>query len=244
MKHILFFALLVLFSCQEKPVTTIESTSSLNSSDDAAIALANQVMDAMGGQQAWDNTHLFKWTFFGRRTHIWDKQNQISKINVPSQEVEYLLDISDMTGTVKRKGEILSDQDSVDHYLEQARRMWINDSYWLFMPFKLQDEGVTLKMADPDTTQIGTLSDRIEMTFESVGVTPENKYIVYVDQESKLITQWDFYTNYTDSLPRFQSAWPDYNRYGDLLLSGGAMGTNAISDIEVSAELSELLSIE
>ena len=42
-------------------------------SDEKAVAVADEVMEALGGQSAWDNTRCLTWSFFGRRTHVWDK---------------------------------------------------------------------------------------------------------------------------------------------------------------------------
>jgi hypothetical protein len=38
-----------------------------------AESVAAHVMQSLGGQQAWDNTHYIRFTFVGRRTHWWDK---------------------------------------------------------------------------------------------------------------------------------------------------------------------------
>ncbi len=34
-------------------------------SDPKAVEIADQVMQAMGGRKAWDNTHYISWNFFG-----------------------------------------------------------------------------------------------------------------------------------------------------------------------------------
>jgi hypothetical protein len=40
------------------------------------------------------------------------------------------------------------------HCLKREDR-WINDAYWLVMPWKLQDPGVTLSYVKTDTLQMG-----------------------------------------------------------------------------------------
>ncbi len=243
---ILILCLLILISCDQRSSSDVISHNAnphaegfnLSESDAQAITIADEVMMAMGGRNAWDNMGPVQWTFFGRRTHTWDKMNQRVHIDIPGQELQYDLNIEDMTGMVSRSGVIYEDVDSINHYLQQAKNMWINDSYWLFMPFKLKDSGVRLTYAGQDTTLLGEQSNLLALTFSDVGVTPQNKYIVYVDEEMSLVRQWDFYTNATDSLPRFKSPWPNYQAYEDLLLSGGAInGNNAISDIKIGEEL-------
>ncbi|MEJ2086172.1 MAG: hypothetical protein P8Y44_10915, partial [Acidobacteriota bacterium] len=39
-------------------------------SDDEAIVIADQVMEALGGRKAWDDTRYLTWNFFGRRRHV------------------------------------------------------------------------------------------------------------------------------------------------------------------------------
>lgn len=46
---------------------------------------------------------------------------------------------------VQLNGVSQSHPDSLSKYLQLGQEVWINDSYWLVMPFKLLDPGVTLK---------------------------------------------------------------------------------------------------
>src|SRR5574341_2122412 len=45
----------------------------LAGSDAKAIAIADEVMDKLGGRENWDKTRYVTWRFFGRRLHVWDK---------------------------------------------------------------------------------------------------------------------------------------------------------------------------
>ena len=232
--------LLLIISCQPKESTPeIKEVNpaaqgfNASESDSKAIAIADEVMEAMGGREAWDQTKTLKWTFFGNRQHEWNKADKRAKIYSPRGDISIDMSIDDMSGTVSKGGVAYTDADSIAHFLDLGHKWWINDSYWLVMPFKLKDSGVTLKYEGKDTTQNGRSSDVLNLTFESVGVTPQNKYLVYVDDSSRLVTQWDFYTNATDSLPRFQSAWEDYAKYGNLLLSGGSIGGRKLTDISL-----------
>ena len=93
------------------------------------------------------------------------------------------------------------------------------DSYWVFMPFKLKDSGVTLKYSGKSETADGKPADVLELTFKDVGRTPENKYHVYVDEDSRLVTQWDYYENASDPEPRFQMPWQNWQKQGGIMLS-------------------------
>ncbi|GAB5554486.1 MAG: hypothetical protein Sapg2KO_40770 [Saprospiraceae bacterium] len=208
----------------------------LAESDEKAIAIADEVMEAMGGRQAWDTTRYLHWTFFGRRTLLWDKQTGDVRIDVPGDSSIYLVNINEDEGKVQLKGQDISASDSIQNYVERGKSIWINDAYWLVMPFKLKDSGVTLKYLGQDTMLGGTSADVLELTFAEVGRTPDNKYKIYVDLEDRLVKQWDFFTKYDDPKPRFSTPWQDYQPYGDLRLSGDR-GRSKLSDIKALSEV-------
>ncbi|WP_424962763.1 hypothetical protein [Ekhidna sp.] len=206
-------------------------------SDLLATLLADKTMLAMGGRKAWDNTRYIKWNFFGRRDHTWDKWTGDVRIEVPSDELTILMNINSKEGKVLKSGQEIT-PDSLDIYLQRGYEMWVNDSYWLVMPFKLKDTGVTLKYLREDTTKTGEAADVLSLSFEGVGVTPENVYEVWVDTDSKLVTQWAYYPDSSTLEPRFVTPWADYQKYGDILLSGDR-GQYKLSDIEVMGSVPE-----
>ncbi|MGB0525150.1 MAG: hypothetical protein ACPGJS_19405, partial [Flammeovirgaceae bacterium] len=192
----------------------------LAESDEKAIQIADRVMEAMGGRKNWDDTRFIQWTFFGRRDLYWDKKEGRVRIEIPEKEMVMLVNVFDNTGKIQVAGEELTEPDSITKYVQQAKSIWINDSYWLVMPFKLKDSGVTLKYLREDTTTVGQLADVLELTFTGVGDTPENKYEVFVDKESNLVTQWDFYRTVKDTKAQFKTPWANYKTYGKVKLSG------------------------
>lgn len=213
-------------------------------SDSLAIDWADKVFLALGGKEAWNNTRYIKWNFLGTRRHIWDKETNNIIIESLRDSVQIRMNIDQMEGTVNYKGTELTKSDSLDKYLQKGKEMWINDSYWLFMPYKLKDPGVTLHYAGLDTTTSGTPLAVIEITFDGVGVTPDNKYRIYIDQQRHIVLQWDFFTHKDDEKPRFSSPWEEYRRYGDILLSGSRGGNRQITEIAVGDSLSYYFEIQ
>lgn len=207
-------------------------------SDAQAIEWADKVMEAMGGRKSWDTTRYFHWNFFGRRTLLWDKQGQRVRIDSPGDSTTYLVNLADGTGKVKKGEVVFENADSLETYVGRGTRIWINDSYWLVMPFKLKDSGVTLNYVGQDTTLEGQTAEVLSLTFEEVGVTPQNKYLVYVDPATNLVCQWDFYTKADDEAPRFAMPWKSYSKHGDLQLSGDR-GKPQLSEIAVFQEVPE-----
>ena len=208
-------------------------------SDAKAIKIADKVMEKMGGREAWDETKIIKWDFFGYRKLTWNKHTGDVRIQFDDTDSNILItNIFTHTGKVKLDGEEMLELDSVKKYTKLAESIWINDAYWLFMPFKLKDANTTLKYLEIDTTENGTYSHVLQLTFNEIGDTPDNKYWVYVDTTEMLVNQWAYFTHYNDSVPRFVNPWDDYHQYGSILLSGGR-GKRQISEIEVLDSISE-----
>jgi hypothetical protein len=245
MKYILHLILLtLLLSCQSEQQATqpqlvgnpAAEGFNVEASDERAIEIADQVMEAMGGRKAWDNTRYIQWNFFGIRDLFWDKQSGDVQIEMPDNLTIFFNVHQDGEGVVQRNGEAYTQADSIQYFTKRGKSIWINDSYWLTMPFKLKDSGVTLTYEGQDTTMQGEAAEVVGLTFEEVGNTPENKYLVYVTPTDSLVKQWDFYRNATDSLPSFSTPWANYERYGDILLSDNR-GERALDDIAVYEEL-------
>jgi len=207
-------------------------------SDAKAIALADTVMEAMGGRQAWDGTRYLRWTFFGRRTLLWDKQQKRVRIDVPGDSTVFLLDLATKTGKAMVNGQTVTDEAKLDTLMDQAESIWINDSYWLVMPYKLKDSGVALKYIGQDTTADGTMADVLELTFEEVGNTPQNKYLVYIDREERLVSQWAYFPTADAEAPAIVTPWKGYRPYSDILLSGDR-GRGKLTDIAVYNKVPE-----
>ena len=96
----------------------------------------------------------------------------------------------------------------------------------------MTDEEVKIETPVTDDAVTGEQSAVLELTFENVGETPENRYEVWVGDESKLVNQWAFYRTDTASKPMFVMPWADYQAYGNIKLSGNR-GTYNLSDIKV-----------
>ncbi len=201
-------------------------------SDTTAMHIADEVMQAMGGRAAWDSTRFVSWNFFGNRSLLWDKHTGNVRIEVPRDSAIYLININENTGKVMLHGQEITHADSLAKYVEQGKKIWVNDSYWLFMPFKLKDSGVTLTHVGEDTMQNGENADVLELRFKNVGFTPENKYRVFVDQEDHLVKQWAYFPEASMDTPRFITPWENYQKYGSIMLSGDR-GERDITQIEV-----------
>lgn len=204
-----------------------------SASDARAVALADSVMEAMGGRTAWDATRYLSWNFFGMRTHLWDKWT--GDLRYERGDSLVLMNINSREGRAFEGGSEL-EGDELAKALEGGYRAWVNDAYWLLMPYKLKDSGVTLKYVGEQAMEDGRAADVLQLTFEDVGVTPENKYHVFVSKDSGLVEQWAFFRSASDEEPGFTTPWANWSRHGDILLSGDR-GQRQLSDITVYNEI-------
>ena len=207
-------------------------------SDEKAMEIADKVMKSIGGRENWDNSKYLKWNFFGKRLHYWNKETGDIRIEILNSDAIILMNINTLEGKVKLGDVEPTKADSLEKYLELGKEMWTNDSYWMFMPFKLKDAGVTLKYKQKRMMKDNEYAYALELTFSGVGETPDNKYIIYVDTYDYKIRQWDFYPIPTMKEPAFTTTWDNYLQYGNIELAN-VRSTDTLTDITVFEELSE-----
>ncbi|NJN42728.1 MAG: hypothetical protein HC811_11335 [Flammeovirgaceae bacterium] len=207
----------------------------LANSDPAAIELADSVMRAMGGRKNWDNTRFISWNF-GRRDLVWDKMEGRVRIESLRDSTTYLVNIHDGTGRVQIRGQEITEPDSLQKLLTRAKNIWINDSYWLVMPFKLKDTGVTLKYLGEDTVS-NERFNILELTFREVGVTPQNKYRVMVSVKENLVKRWSYYENANQDSANWNNPFDNYQNYGNILLSADRSDNRGPKNVRVDESL-------
>jgi hypothetical protein len=206
----------------------------LAGSDQRAIEIADRVMARLGGRNAWEQTRYLTWRFFGKRRHVWDKWT--GDLRFEQADLTVLMNLHEMKGQAWRSGRAVENPDSLAAHLDGAYRAWINDSYWLVMPYKLKDSGVTLTYVGEEMTEEGLPAHVLELRFKDVGVTPQNRYRVWVDIHELLVRQWAFYREAGDSDPRFVLPWQGWTEYGRIWLAHD-FGRSRHSEIGVFDQL-------
>jgi len=197
-------------------------------SDPRAVKIADRVMAQMGGRDAWDQTRYISWTLFGD-DHLWDKST--GKFRWQGDSTVVLMNIETRAGVAYRDG---MEVESSEDYLFSAYRDWINAGYWLMMPFKLKDSGVTLGYKGEALMSNGEEAHVLTLRFQDVGMTPQNGYDVYVDKTKDLVYQWSFYADADSDEPNFIRTWEGYQNYGGILLADTRVDTT--SNLEVLQE--------
>ncbi len=169
--------------------------------DPKAVEIAESVAKAMGGKEARENARYLEFSFLvynegayrTRRTHLWDTWEgryryesrpdagpaQLVLFNVNSKQGDVYLDREKVSG------------EAADKALQGAYGAYINDVYWLMMPWKWLDPGVNLKYAGEEEYK-GKKYDVVELSFEKVGMTPGDAYRAFVSRESGLMERWTY----------------------------------------------------
>ncbi|MBK6267106.1 hypothetical protein JKA74_18825 [Marivirga sp. S37H4] len=230
-----------LISCQEqkqKEQTVIQDNAVFEpgNSDSQAIVLADKVIEAHGGMEKWNKIRYVSWNFLGARDLVWDKYTGLVRIDFPGAESQFIININEDTGQVRVKNKLIKEPDSLKNLIDRGKQIWVNDSYWLIFPFKLKDPGVRLDYIGKDTTLAGESAEVISLQFDSVGYTPKNKYKAYINPETYLIMQWDYFKNTNDSTASFSNLWSDYKDFEGIKLAAGR-DERRLDNIQLSNEL-------
>jgi hypothetical protein len=195
--------------------------------DPRAVAIADQVMSALGGQDAWRGTHYLRFDFAvakgGKtvltRSHTWDKWTGRYRLEGKEKDgTPYLvlMNLGTKDGKAYRKGEELHGVDA-EKALKKAYGVWVNDTFWLLMPYKMKDPGVILGY-DGEKTQGQDPCDVVSLSFENVGLTPKDRYWVWVDKKTHLVDRWDFVLE-GEKPPAESFLWKGWQKYGTIELA-------------------------
>ncbi len=199
------------------------SGDSKESGDDAesrakAAAIADRVIEGLGGENAWHETRYLSWVFFGGREYWWDKKTD--DVRIETNDAVVLLNLRSGEGRAKKAGEELKDPTHLRSFLNLAKGWWENDYYWMFLPFVLRDDGVNLTYKGEGTTNSDVPCDIITVTFdEGYRERSKAKYDVYVSKEDATVLQWSHYPRRELEKPQFTLPWGGWQQFGKIRLA-------------------------
>ena len=196
-------------------------------SNPRAIEIAGKALQALGGETAWNNTHYLRFTFavdregktVASRTHTWDKWTGNYRLEGTDKEGKpfvVLMNLNSKEGKAQKEGKPAEGED-LKKLLESAYGAWVNDTYWLLMPYKMMDPGVVLAY-DGEAKEGDAAWDKVLLTFDKVGLTPKDKYWAYVNRKTGLVDRWDFVLK-GESKPPASFTWDGWKKYGNVMLA-------------------------
>ena len=193
-------------------------------SDRKAVAIADQVMKALGGKQRWDDLVGLRWTFGASvndtvrnsRRHAWNKHTGWHRVEGKTragQSFCFIHRVGTNEGMAWMDG-VAIEGDSLQKLLKRANSLWINDTYWMLMPYKLRDPGVTLKY-EGEAREGNARYDKLALTFENVGETPGDHYWVFVNRADHRIDRWEMVLQ-SDQPPPAAYTWEGWEQHDGL----------------------------
>ena len=206
-------------------------------SDVQAIALVDEMTNAMGGPTQWEQMRFLRFDWVVEREgktvahvrHLWDRYQGRYRVEWESREGKKLValfNVHTRAGRVFVEGEPARDDDK-QKYLDQAYGRFINDSYWLLMPWKLKDPGVKLEYVG-ETQLDGQTYDLLHVSFESVGLTPGDHYWAYINRRTRLMDRWAYFLQSYEGTPALDKAtpwqWQDWGEVG----GGGSLARERV----------------
>ena len=210
-----------------------------------AVEVAEQVYTALGGP-ALARAGYLGFTFAVLRSgeevtsfrHAWDRRAGRYRVEGETSEGRVLVvfDLDSKEGRVWREGQELHGEEA-SKWLEFGYGRYINDTYWLLVPFKLQDPGVKLHYQGAQQ-EGGNEFDLIGLSFDNVGLTPGDRYTLWIDRSSHRVDRWEMLLEGRQP-PPVRSDWHDWVQRGGVWFSGRkTMGNSAIEfrDIVVDDE--------
>jgi hypothetical protein len=194
--------------------------------DPKAVAIADRVLEALGGKDAWDKTRYLRFDFgveregkLQTRAHTWDKWTGRYRLEAQTREGEpfvVLMNVNTKEGKAWLKGQP-ADPEKEKDLVQRAYGAWINDTYWLIMPYKMKDPGVILQY-DGEEKGEGATWDKVLLSFDNVGLTPRDKYWAFVNRETGLVDRWDFVLR-GETTPPATFLWKGWTKKGGIMLA-------------------------
>lgn len=187
----------------------------------AAVSMAAETIKAMGGMDAWKSVKAIRFDFRVEKEgaephaarHLWDRahgRDHVEGMKDNKPTVAWI-DLSTKTGAAwvdgkKQEGEALKQT------MAWAYQRWVNDTYWLIMPFKWMDAGVNLKK-EPNRNGFEIL----HVSFGQVGLTPGDQYWVFLNPKTHMMEHWEYLLQGEKEKGIFD--WKNWSDYGPVKLS-------------------------
>lgn len=206
--------------------TPTASTPTSSFADSDVQRLHDRMMGAMDPDGDYLNRRYLAFTWVIQRaggeplgrSHRWDRWSGDVRVDGPTDQGQLVAVFNSNSldeGRVWLDGTEIVD-DSRSEWLGRAHGMHINDSYWLVMPYKWADPGVNARYLGEESDAEGATWEVVELSFESVGRTPQNVYHAHISPASGLMERWAHYRT-ADADPSYAD-WREWTDFGGVQL--------------------------
>ncbi|WP_298536175.1 hypothetical protein [uncultured Algibacter sp.] len=195
---ILFYTTLaftLITGCKEKP------KSETNSKTHPTLSIAEKIANAHGFKN-WQYISKIQFTFNKKRNWVWQPKNDSISLITEKDTINYF-----------RK--------NIDSLSFRADENFINDKFWLLIPFQLVwDKNTTISQPLIEKAPISqVIMNKIVLTYsnDSGGYTPGDAYDIYYNDDF-LIKEWAFRKG-NQPEPSLTNTFENYKNYNGLLLA-------------------------
>lgn len=187
-----------------------------------------KVWNAVGGKSAFEKSRYFRFDFTveseGKvttvRRHLWDRYTgdyRLERKTQDGQNMIVLFNTNSQTGQSYIDGMVETVDTNNTKNVSRAYTAFINDTYWLINPAKLEDPGVNVTLL-PDEKADSLLCHVLGLTFgNDIGLTPQDQYWLYVNKETGEIVRWKYKLQNSATVGEWK--WEPYRNIGGLNLS-------------------------
>lgn len=160
-----------------------------------------KVVNAVGSKATLEKSRYIQFTFASERNgqvgagrnHIWDRYTgdyRFESKAANGKTTTVLFNVNTQQGKAFEDGVAQPDTTNAK-LIKRAYGAFINDTYWLMVPLKLQDPGVNT-ILEPQETINNVKCQVIKLNFDKVGLTPGDQYWLYVNDKTGEIIRWKF----------------------------------------------------
>ena len=157
-----------------------------------------KIWEAAGGRETWKDSRFLTFVFApqkdGRtvfkRSHLWDRQTgdyRFETITASRETLLVLFNVNKLKGKSFVNGKPLSDSLNTIE-VKKAYEYFINDSYWLIAPLKLEDPELSVNLEDSEVVE-GTTCEVLHIDIAK-GINAGHQFWLYVDSNTGLIKRW------------------------------------------------------
>ncbi|HEY6146404.1 MAG TPA: hypothetical protein VIZ69_01855 [Thermoanaerobaculia bacterium] len=196
--------------------------------DARADAVGKEFLAALGGQSAWDKARQFKFDFvvvrdgqaLARFSHAWDRYTgdyRVSGTDKTGAPFVVYFNVNTKAGQGYVNGKP-AEGEANEALLKNAYGRFINDTYWLLAPWKIFDPGVHLAYEGEKPCPGGGTCDVLRLSFDNVGLTPKDRYWLWITRDGRKMVQWQYLLNGATDEPT-TAQWKEWQTVGGLALS-------------------------
>lgn len=207
-----------------------ETSKPTETKEPKSLSIAEKIANAHGFQN-WENVSEVKFTF----------QVDVDTIKGKGRSWQWKPKSDEVT-MVAGEQSVTYNRNTVDSTLVPADRAFINDKYWLFVPFQLVWDN-SAKISTPKTTE-APLSKKsmnmITVTYpKEGGYTPGDAYDIFYD-EDYIIREWIYRKNNAET-PSLTTTFENYQDFKGIKIAkdhkkdAGSWNLN-FTDLEITVE--------